>query len=285
MKPYLHTALLASLFLPFSIQAQAPLIGGTSLRMDYRATGLQVSPHDPKILVNEADQAFLMVERRQVDPATYRKEAPLMLQLKEVLLEEHLGEGLIPGALTKGIFQDERGRKVVWFAWLPGTDHVVDIRGGYPEEMDARLHQPFLDALRGARLDPNATPQPFAGLPFIAEVPGYERKPFMQARSAMFVRKMPQGSRLLLFRAPAVEERTESEGLELQEVLREGDRSLAWTWKETPVQEGRGTEITFHALARFGERRVELIAYGPFGSEYLTELQGIARSMRPQELR
>lgn len=278
----LRSALLAFLILPACLQAQAPLIGGTSLRMDYRATGLQVSPHDPKILVNEAHQAFLMVERRQVAPVTYRQEAPHMLQMKEVLLEEHLGEGLIPGALTKGIFQDERGRKVVWFAWLPGTDHVVDIRGGYPAELDARLHQPFLDALRSARLDPNAEPQPFAGLPFIAETPGYERKPFLQGRSAMLIRKMPEGNRLLLFRAPAAEERTESEGLQLREVLREGDRSLAWTWKETPVQEGQGTEITFHALARFGERRVELIAYGPFHDDYLKELQGIARSMRPQ---
>ena len=281
----LRPALLAMLLLPTALLAQAPLIGGTSLRMDYRATGLQVSPHDPKILVNEADQAFLMVERRQVDPVTFREEAPHMLQMKEVLLQEHLGEGLIPGSLTKGIFQDERGRKVVWFAWLPGTDHVVDIRGGYPEEMDARLHQPFLAALRSARLDPSAGPQPFAGLPFIAETPGYERKPFMQTRSAMLVRKLPEGTRLLLFRAPAAEERTESEGLSLKEVLREGDRSLAWTWKETPVQEGQGTEITFHALARFGERRVELIAYGPFSSDYVKELQGIARSMRPQELR
>lgn len=285
MTQSLRTALLASLILPSALQAQAPLIGGTSLRMDYGATGLKVSPHDPKILVNEADQAFLMVERRKVDPSTYRLEAPQMLQLKEVLLEENLGEGLIPGSLTKGIFQDERGRKVVWFAWLPGNDHVVDIRGGYPEEMDARLHQPFLAALRGARLDPNAGAQPYAGLPFIAETPGYERKPFMQARSAMLVRKMPEGTRLLLFRAPAAEERTESEGLELKEVLREGERSLAWTWRETPVQEGQGTEITFHALARFGERRVELIAYGPFSADYLKELQSIARSMRPQELR
>ncbi len=276
--------ILISLFLAGSATAQHLPIAGTNLLMDYKNTGLSVSGREAKLLVNEANQAFLFIEQKNIPLAEFQTMAPDLLKLNDRLLEEPLQAGPFEGKLVKGIFHDGKEDKVVWFAYLGGPSYVVDIRGGYPASKDKELHPAFIQALRTMRIDQETVLTPFDGLPYTADIAeyGYTKLAYNQPNSLMLRRDADGGKRLIIMNwydkdadPPSSHEPQKGQ----LEMLRESDREIMLWWNIVDPA-ATGAEMAYRAMIRFENNQVEVVGYGPWTADYLEELKAITRAIQ-----
>lgn len=277
---FMATLLLAS-FQPLS--AQETLIDGTRLKMDFNGTGLRISEQNPRLLIDEAREAFLRFEQATIQFTAYEEMFDSRFSFDTILKEEILIRENSRGKIIKAAFNHETGPKIFWLAYLGQGDNVVETVGGYDPVHDSVLGDAYLQALRTMRLDAAVTLNGFEDLPFeMDSLFGYTRE-ISYIPKSVYLQKKVAGRNLLLF---ILVDREKLEGMPVftlegkQERLDETDRTIHWVATTGPGPDAAESTNLFEAQIRYPQGTIKVTGTGVFGAEPIREFLAMTRNLR-----
>jgi hypothetical protein len=277
---FIATLLLAC-FQPLS--AQETLIEGTRLKMDFNGTGLRISEQNPRLLIDEAREAFLRFEQATIQFTAYEEMFDSRFTFDTILKEEILIRENSRGKIIKAAFKHETGPKIFWLAYLGQGDNVVETVGGYDPVHDSILGDAYLQALRTMRLDEAVTLNGFEDLPFeMDSLYGYTRE-ISYIPESVYLQKKVAGRKQLLFILVDREQPVENPVFTLegkQERLEETDRTIHWVAVTGPGSDAMESANLFEAQIRYPQATIKVSGTGVFGAERIREFQAMTRNLR-----
>lgn len=279
----LYTTFIVLLSIVF-LGAQELQVQGTPLFLDYSMTGLSASDRNSRMLVNEENESFLFVEIREMSIEEYEEAEPQFFRIEKILHEEKLLRKEGNGKLKKSVATTEGPERILWFAYLPIGDVVVDIKGGYERRLDDQLGPLFQKALRSIRVDSQTTGQHAAGLPVHMDGSkwGYQTEPTYMPNSKLW-KKRAEEPRLITINWYSVEKGTQPE-LSIyedelhHEVVPLENRIITWTWR-TGAEVMEMDAPVFEATIYYPDLKVLVLGHGVYSTAYLEELKEMTRSL------
>ena len=266
-----------------SLSAQETLIAGTRLKMDFNATGLRVSEQNPRLLIDEAHEAFLRFEQATIQFTVYEDMFDSRFTFDTILKEEILIRENSRGKIIKAAFNHETGPKIFWLAYLGQGDNVVETVGGYDPVHDSILGDDYLTALRTMRLDAAVTLNGFEDLPFeMDSLYGYTRE-ISYIPESVYLQKKVAGHKQLLYilvnRNPSNEKPVFSIPAK-PERLEEDDRTIHWVAVTGPGSDAMESVNLFEAQIRYPQATIKVTGTGVYEAERIREFQTMTRNLR-----
>ncbi len=196
------------------------------------------SPTNPKLILNEEQQAYLFIEQKKVSLEDYETEwIPIFLgdDKPEMMKTIHFRD--YQGKLIKTTAQTPRGEQVLWLAYIGNNARVLDIKGAYEKMNESILEKQVLSMIRSIFIDENAILQLFETVPFTADVEKYgfvDEASFMANSVIITNPETNQNLQMVL----AYQESTREEIMELErEYLSEQEAEIVLNESESNPQE------------------------------------------------
>lgn len=170
MRVFNFFLLIAGLIACQATSAQPMQVSGTIASIDISNSPLTISPHDPRMFVNEEMEAFLLVEQKALTPRQYEELLPHMFNTENPMMQGDIQTPSGTGKWYKALFNNQEKKYIFWFAYIGEAQTVVDIKGGYAAERDEALHDIFQKIIHSFSIEPVSEKDPFEQLPFTLDM-------------------------------------------------------------------------------------------------------------------
>lgn len=153
-----------------ALTAQPLQVNGTIASIDISDSPLTISPHDPRMFVNEEMEAFLLVEQKTLTLQQYEEILPHMFNTENPMMHGVIQTLSGNGKWYKALFNNQGENYIFWFAYIGEDKTIVDIKGGYAAEKDEALHDIYQKIILSFSIEPVLEKDPFGQLPFTIDM-------------------------------------------------------------------------------------------------------------------